>query len=96
MKSTLELHLPQVVVGYKKLGYYVAIGAVLFAVWLLQSWQTRKRKQVDVPVYKAAKMKWMFDAETLILDSYGKVRRHLADRMAFQSQKATLERGTGR
>jgi hypothetical protein len=74
MTSSLELHLPQIVVGSKHLGYYVAIGAVVFAAWLLQTLQARKQKQVDVPFYKAGKMKWMFDAETLILDSYSKVR----------------------
>lgn len=71
MSKMLELHLPQVVVGGRHLTYYVAIGSILTVVWLLQR---KKKLEVDVPFYKAAKTKWMFDSETQILDSYRKVR----------------------
>lgn len=65
----LELSLPQVVPGGKHISYYVAIGAILVAAWVLQS----RKPKLPVPFYKAAKTKWMFDAETLIRDSYAKV-----------------------
>jgi len=68
--STLELHLPQSVVHTRHIGYYAAVGAVLFVVWLLQP---RKQKTVDVPFYSASRTGWIFDAENLILDSYKKV-----------------------
>ncbi|OLN97589.1 Ent-kaurene oxidase 4 [Colletotrichum chlorophyti] len=72
MSSTpVELKLPQVVPGGKHISYYVAISAVLLVAWLFQS---RKQKLPDMPFYDAAKTKWMFDAETLIRDSYSKFR----------------------
>jgi hypothetical protein len=70
MASPLDLHLPQVVVGTKHISYYVAIGTILLVAWLMQS---KKQKQIHAPFYKAAKMKWWFDAETLVKDSYSKV-----------------------
>lgn len=67
----MELNLPRVVPGGKHISYYVAISAMLIVAWLFQS---RKQRVSAIPFYKAAKTKWMFDAETLIRDSYGKVR----------------------
>ncbi|WYZ46533.1 hypothetical protein EsH8_IX_000758 [Colletotrichum jinshuiense] len=67
----MELNLPRVVPGGKHISYYVAISAMLIVAWLFQS---RKQKVSAIPFYKAAKTKWMFDAETLIRDSYGKFR----------------------
>ena len=53
--------------------YAVAVCVLLFTFAL----RTSKRKDgVDAPFYKASKMKWMFDAETLIRDSYVKVGSH--------------------
>lgn len=66
----MELNLPRVVPGGQHISYYVAISAMLVVAWLFQS---RRPKFPDMPFYKAAKTKWMFDAETLIRDSYGKV-----------------------
>jgi len=70
MPSTLELHLPQAVVQAKHLGYYVAFGALLFVVWLLQP---PKQKLADVPFYSGSRTGWIFNAEALIKDSYNKV-----------------------
>lgn len=68
----LHLHLPSVVVGGKDLTYYLAFGLIIFLTWV---WRNRSPKLVvDAPFYEASKLKWMFDAESLILDSYSKVR----------------------
>ncbi|OHW96647.1 cytochrome p450 [Colletotrichum incanum] len=67
----MELNLPRVVPGGRHMSYYVAIGTILLVAWLFQS---RKKKLPEMPFYEAAKTKWMFDAETLIRDSYSKFR----------------------
>lgn len=73
MGTTIDPHLPSVVSGSRNLTYYLAISVVLFLAW---TWRSRKPASgVDAPFYKASKLKWMFDAETLIIDSYNKVRR---------------------
>jgi len=74
MAKSLEVLLPQVVSGSRHLAYYLTIAAVLVAIWLIQAVQSRRRKQVVAPFYKAGLLKWMFDAENLIVDSYNKVR----------------------
>ncbi len=53
------------------LSYYVAVACVLFVTFLLRA--GKRKEGVDAPFYKASKMKWMFDAETLVRDSYNKV-----------------------
>lgn len=63
-----------VVIRTQHLSYYVAIGAILLVAWLFQSSQTSKTKGVRAPFYKASILKWYFDAETLVRDSYTKVR----------------------
>jgi hypothetical protein len=63
-----------VVVRRQHLSYYVAIGAILLVAWLFQSSQTNKKLGVKAPFYKASILKWYFDAETLVRDSYTKVR----------------------
>lgn len=63
-----------VVIRSQHLSYYVAISAILLVAWLFQSSQTSKAKAVKVPFYKASILKWYFDAETLVRDSYTKVR----------------------
>ena len=64
----IDLHFPSVVVGGRNLTYYLALGGLLFLAW---AW--RNRGPAWAPFYKASKLKWMFDAESLILDSYSKV-----------------------
>lgn len=63
-----------VVIRSQHLSYYVAIGAILLVAWLFQTSQTSKAKGVKAPFYKASILKWYFDAETLVRDSYTKVR----------------------
>lgn len=63
-----------VVVRSQHLSYYVTLGLVLLGVWLFQSVQANKSTRVkNVPFYKASIIKWYFDAETLVRDSYLKV-----------------------
>lgn len=63
-----------VVVRSQHLSYYVTLGLVLLGVWLFQSVQANKSTRVkNVPLYKASIIKWYFDAETLVRDSYLKV-----------------------
>lgn len=72
----VDFQLPRVVHGSKNLSYYVGLGAILCVAWFFQS---RKHKQIDVPYYKAAKTKWIFAAESLVLDSYNKVSSTVLD-----------------
>lgn len=70
------LHLPQVKAGSKHVTYYITMAAILAVVWLIQTAHSKRQRKVIAPFYKAGLLKWMFDAENLILDSYGKVRAH--------------------
>lgn len=59
------------------LSYYVTIGLMLLAAWAFQSLQSSKSAKpakVQVPFYKASILKWYFDAESLVRDSYLKVQ----------------------
>lgn len=51
--------------------YYFIFSSILLCVWLFRP--TSKRPEVDVPLYKASRRKWMFEADTLVRDSYSKV-----------------------
>ncbi|KAF7554485.1 hypothetical protein G7046_g6810 [Stylonectria norvegica] len=73
--SSINMDLePQLANSYgKRFSYYAAILLVLLAVWVLQSSLFRKQtSKLDIPFYKASKTKWIFDAESLIKDSYEK------------------------
>lgn len=72
-----------VVVRSQHLSYYVAIGTILLVAWLFQSSQTHKTKGVKAPFYKASILKWYFDAETLVRDSYTKVKTPAKFNMDF-------------
>ena len=69
---SVDVQLPELVSGGKRAGYYITISAVLLTLWLILS--RKQTSQLEVPFYKASKKKWLFDAETLIKDSYTKVR----------------------
>ncbi|KAH6889977.1 cytochrome P450 [Thelonectria olida] len=69
---TTEIQLPHLVSGGKRASYYAAIALILLATWLLRS--RKHSTKIEVPFYSASKTKWIFDAETLIKDSYGKFR----------------------
>lgn len=51
--------------------YYLAFAGVAAFVWLFC--MRSDTSKLDIPFYKASKTKWIFDAETLIKDSYQKV-----------------------
>ncbi len=63
-----------------QLSHYFIASFILLCVWLFRP--TSKGDEVDVPLYKASRTKWMFEADTLIRDSYSKVDiypwKHLA------------------
>lgn len=52
-------------------GLYLALAAVVLLAWLLSPGATGTK--IGVPLYEASRWKWVFDAETLICDSYRKV-----------------------
>lgn len=62
-----------VVLRGQNLPYYATIGLLLVSIWLYQSIQASKINKVKVPFYKASILKWYFDAESLVRDSYYKV-----------------------
>lgn len=68
----------QVLVRSGHASYYVAIFSVLLLVYLLSPF--RRPSGVDVPFYKAGKLKWIFDAESLVVDSYNKVNSPFGSR----------------
>ncbi|KAI0600558.1 cytochrome P450 [Biscogniauxia sp. FL1348] len=55
-----------------RLSYYVAIITVLFCLWLSQP--SKQKCRVAAPFYKASRIKWMFNADALVQDSYSKFR----------------------
>lgn len=65
----------RLVLNSQHVNFYVAFGAIVLALWLFQSSQSSKAKRIQVPFYKASILKWYFDAETLVRDSYCKVRK---------------------
>ncbi|KAF5006595.1 hypothetical protein FDECE_7031 [Fusarium decemcellulare] len=69
---SVDVQLPQVVSGGKRASYYITIVIVLLTVWLIRS--RKPSSKLEIPFYKASKTKWIFDAETLIKDSYTKFR----------------------
>lgn len=54
-----------------RINYWVALACSILVVYLLRS--TKDIDLVDVPFYKAGRLKWMTDAENLVRDSYNKV-----------------------
>jgi len=59
--------------GYHVSYYVVAIACVMFALYWVQF--KRQEMPLDIPLYKAARTRWMFDAENAVRDSYNKARR---------------------
>jgi hypothetical protein len=72
LPSINELSFSYEAVAGNRITYYVAAAALIITVWSLQP--KKKAPQIEVPFYKASKLKWIFDAETLIKHSYHKVR----------------------
>jgi hypothetical protein len=63
--------LPARVLVGNNFSYYVAIGSVLLLAYLMKP---SKQSNVAAPFYKASRMKWMFSADSLVRESYNRVR----------------------
>jgi hypothetical protein len=68
---TMEEILPAHTLVGNHYSYYVAIAAALLLAYALRS---SKQSCVSAPFYKASRMKWMFSADSLVRESYNKVR----------------------
>lgn len=71
LPTAFDFQSPTSTMEGKRLGIYAAIAVVLLVAWLLQP--SKQTSKIEAPFYKASKTKWIFDAETLIKDSYNKV-----------------------
>ncbi|KAF4493493.1 cytochrome P450 monooxygenase (lovA) [Fusarium agapanthi] len=68
----VDYQLPRKVSEGHCAGYYITITIFLVAVWFF--FPKKQTSHLEIPFYKASKTKWIFDAETLIKDSYTKFR----------------------
>jgi hypothetical protein len=68
----VNIQYPQLILEGKRTGYYITFTLLIITLWLIIP--KKQRSQLEVPFYKASKKNWIFDAETLIKDSYTKVR----------------------
>ncbi|KAM0354162.1 hypothetical protein ACHAPU_001197 [Fusarium lateritium] len=67
-----DIQFPNYLIEGKRAGYYITIAILVATLWLVLP--RSKTSELEVPFYKASKTKWIFDAETLIKDSYAKFR----------------------
>jgi hypothetical protein len=51
--------------------YYAAVGIMLLCAWLFHS--PKQASSVSAPFYDISRIKWMFDADNLVKNSYTKV-----------------------
>jgi hypothetical protein len=68
----VNVQYPQLILEGKRTGYYITFTLFILTLWLILP--KKQRSQLEVPFYKASKKNWIFDAETLIKDSYTKFR----------------------
>lgn len=66
--TVFDVQSPTWILAGTRLSLYLGIGTILAIAWLLQP--KKQTSGIDAPFYKASKTKWIFDAETLIKDSY--------------------------
>jgi hypothetical protein len=66
-----DIQLPNFSIEGKRAGYYITFTILIATLWLILP--KKKTSQLEIPFYKASKTKWIFDAESLIKDSYTKV-----------------------
>ncbi|RYC60736.1 hypothetical protein CHU98_g5470 [Xylaria longipes] len=52
--------------------YYATIGAIVLCAWIFFS--PRRKPYVSAPFYEVSRMRWMLNADTLIKDSYCKIK----------------------
>ena len=67
----VNVQYPQLVLEGKRTGYYITFALFVLTIWFILP--RKQRSQLEVPLYKASKTKWIFNAESLIKDSYTKV-----------------------
>ncbi|KIL90538.1 hypothetical protein FAVG1_06271 [Fusarium avenaceum] len=67
-----DVQLPNFSIEGNRAGYYITFTILIATLWLILP--KKKASQLEVPFYKASKTKWIFDAESLIKDSYTKFR----------------------
>ncbi|KAH7309460.1 cytochrome P450 [Stachybotrys elegans] len=72
LPSMNELSFSYDALAGNRVAYYVGAAALIITAWSLQS--KKKAPHIEVPFYKASKLKWIFDAETLIKHSYDKFK----------------------
>jgi hypothetical protein len=105
-----NVHLPDTsltaAVSSQKYALYAAVLAIILVAWFLQPGVSCAK--IDVPHYKASWWKWVFDAETLIQDSYRRVSApsrstpsaHLdtvrSDRHIVSKSRCLSDQGDGR
>jgi hypothetical protein len=56
--------------------YYVAFGLIILGIWFSQG---KKPNNLAAPFFKASRLRWMFDAESLVRESYSKVSKAVAE-----------------
>ncbi|KAL7795013.1 cytochrome P450 [Trichoderma ceciliae] len=69
-------------------GYFVTAFVVLLAAWLLRP--NSRSGRLCVPSYGASKLKWIFDAESQIVESYGKFRDQVYQIKATEGIQAMI------
>jgi hypothetical protein len=70
------------------LSYCVVIAALLAAAIFMRS-GTSQPSRVDAPFYNASRMKWMFSADKMVMDSYTKV----SNRATAPGERRQRDRG---
>ncbi|KAF4451894.1 hypothetical protein F53441_5213 [Fusarium austroafricanum] len=68
----VDYQLPQLVNESNHTGCYITITVFFVTIWVILA--KKQTSHLEIPFYKAPKTKWIFDAETLIKDSYTKFR----------------------
>ncbi|KAK8041268.1 hypothetical protein PG994_014275 [Apiospora phragmitis] len=69
------------------LSYYFALLVALVVAYLLRP---KTQRAVSAPFYKASRMKWMFSADTLVRDSYGKFRDRIYNIKATEGLRTLI------
>ncbi|KAK8067076.1 hypothetical protein PG997_013823 [Apiospora hydei] len=77
---------PQEPVG-RRLSYYLALLVALLVAYFMRP---KTQRSVSAPFYKASRMKWMFSADTLVRDSYGKFRDRIYNIKATEGLRTLI------
>ncbi|KAK8001920.1 hypothetical protein PG991_014142 [Apiospora marii] len=70
-----------------RLSYYLALLVALLVAYLMRP---TTKISVSAPFYKASRMKWMFSADTLVRDSYGKFRDRIYNIKATEGLRTLI------